>query len=273
MKQNTAKSQAESINVKEPSTYYSEDEHSKITTKINEIVVADKLNDGEISRNEKVIKDLETGSICPFCKRPLEGVDHSNEINETKNHILRLKESKVENESSLNKLREEEKVFVNLKKEYDEYEKNKIIKAKYELSVDQISLEITKSQTRLDSYDKNKLKHEHNQKVDGEIVILKTKIETARADIKTANASVEKHKSNITVQQDKIKVNLDLIKKIKQEEELISTFKIYLTIFGKNGISKVIMKNMIPLLNQELHRLLQDSCYFSLELNINEKLS
>ena len=28
---------------------------------------------------------------------------------------------------------------------------------------------------------------------------------------------------------------------------------------------------MIPLLNQELHRLLCDSCYFTLELNINDK--
>ena len=31
------------------------------------------------------------------------------------------------------------------------------------------------------------------------------------------------------------------------------------------------MKNMIPLLNQELQRILSDSCYFLLELNINEK--
>ena len=30
----------------------------------------------------------------------------------------------------------------------------------------------------------------------------------------------------------------DLIKKIDQEEELNAVFKIYLTIYGKNGISK-----------------------------------
>ena len=42
----------------------------------------------------------------------------------------------------------------------------------------------------------------------------------------------------------------ELIKKIKSEEELSAVFKIYLTIYGKNGISKIIMKNMIPLLNQ-----------------------
>jgi DNA repair exonuclease SbcCD ATPase subunit len=46
---------------------------------------------------------------------------------------------------------------------------------------------------------------------------------------------------------------------------------VYFTIFGKNGISKVIMKNMIPVLNNELYRLLVDSCHFILELNINDK--
>jgi len=45
----------------------------------------------------------------------------------------------------------------------------------------------------------------------------------------------------------------------------------HLEVFGKNGISKIIMKTMMPLINQELQRLLQDSCYFNLEIRINEK--
>ena len=71
--------------------------------------------------------------------------------------------------------------------------------------------------------------------------------------------------------QEKIGINNDLITKIKSEEELLAVFKIYLTIYGKNGISKIIMKNMIPLINQELYRLLVDSCHFILEMNINDK--
>ena len=61
------------------------------------------------------------------------------------------------------------------------------------------------------------------------------------------------------------------MKKIKSEEELLAVFKIYLTIYGKNGISKVILKNMVPLINQELYRLLVDSCHFILEMNINDR--
>ena len=41
--------------------------------------------------------------------------------------------------------------------------------------------------------------------------------------------------------------------------------------FGKNGLSKIIMKTMMPLINSELQRLMEDSCYFKLEIRINDK--
>ena len=42
-------------------------------------------------------------------------------------------------------------------------------------------------------------------------------------------------------------------------------------IYGKNGISKMIMKTMMPLINSELQRLLENSCHFRLEIQINDK--
>lgn len=270
-KQDAAKKQGNAIVVKEPSKYYSEDEHAKLSGQINDTLVKKMLNDEEIKRNEKIIVQLETDSICPTCKRPLDGVDNTKEINGIKAQIEEANKKESEFEKIMEQLKKSELVFVALKKEYDDYEKNKLIKAKYELSVDQIQLDINQNQIRLDNYDNNKKKLEENQKIDGEIIILKTKIDTANAEIRTSNINIQKHKDNIDNLEEKVKINIDLIKKIKVEEELISTFKIYLTIFGKNGISKIIMKNMIPLLNQELQRLLVDSCYFTLDLNINDK--
>ena len=100
---------------------------------------------------------------------------------------------------------------------------------------------------------------------------MRTQIESTNGEIRQITTSIERHGNNIKNLEEKITINDDLIKKIKSEEELISVFKTYLTIYGKNGISKVIIKNMIPLLNQELYRLLSDSCYFTLELSINDK--
>lgn len=271
VKRNDSKKNADSVNVTEPSQYYLEDEHEIIKDEINGLLVEDKVDFDAIGRNEKLVKQLEEGSVCPTCNRKLDEVDHTDEINKIKELIETLKENRRNREKSLNELREKDDSFKALKSEFDIYERNKLVKARYELEVEQRQLEIDAKQLKLDNYDNNKKKLEDNQKIDAELVAIRSKIETANADIRITNTSIEKHKNNISNSTEKIQINEDLIKKIKGEEELIYVFKTYLTIFGKNGISKVIIKNMIPLLNQELHRLLSDSCYFTLELNINDK--
>jgi DNA repair exonuclease SbcCD ATPase subunit len=70
---------------------------------------------------------------------------------------------------------------------------------------------------------------------------------------------------------EEISGNLDKIKRIEVESEQEKIYKIYLEIYGKNGISKMIMKTMMPLINSELQRLLEDSCHFRLEIRINDK--
>ena len=62
-----------------------------------------------------------------------------------------------------------------------------------------------------------------------------------------------------------------MIQKISEESEKEKIYKVYLDIFGKNGISKIIMKTMMPLINSELQRLLEDSSHFRLEVRINDK--
>lgn len=268
---NTSVSAANLVDVKEPSQYYLEEDHEKIKSEVNGIIVEGRVNIDTIRRQENLVEQLEKGSICPTCNRALDQVDHTEEINKIKDEIVKLKEIQKQNENKLTEVSEREKVFSNLKREYDEYEKNKLKKARYELEAEQKQTEIDKIQVKLDNYDRNKQRLDENVRIDSEITALKTQIETANANIRVTNTSIERLKSNIIVLNDKIKINQDLIKKIKAENEAQAIFKVYLTVFGKNGISKVILKNMVPLINQELYRLLVDSCYFILELNVTEK--
>jgi DNA repair exonuclease SbcCD ATPase subunit len=259
------------ISVVEPKQYYSEDEHEKLNIIINGHLIENKVDFDSIGRNEVLIKKFEEGTVCPTCNRALEEVDHTDEINKIKDLIEFLKKNIKERNEKLKDLEGESNTLKELKIEYDTYEKNKIRKARFELESEQKELEINIKETKLSRYDSNRKKLEENQKIDFEIVALRSQIETANADIRQSNSLIERHKNNILTLNDKILINNDLIKKIKSEEELLTTFKTYLTIYGKNGISKIIMKNMIPLLNNELYRLLVDSCHFILELNVNDK--
>ncbi len=262
---------ANDISVVEPSSYYLEDDHEKVRKELTNVLVDVKLNNDTVARNEKILKQFEEGSVCPTCKRALDDVDHTDEINIIKEDIAKFKNLVLKNEEDKIRLETKEKEFSDLKKEYDEYERNKIRKAKYELESEQKQFDIDNRKVKLEYYENNKLKLDENQKIDSDVIILKTQIESTNGQIRIILNNIEKNKNNITSLKEKIEINNELIKKIKSEEELVGIFKTYLTIYGKNGITKVIMKNMIPLLNQELFRLLSDSCYFTLELNINDK--
>ncbi len=266
-----SKKNVESINVTEPSKYYDEDSHKELRDEMSKIQGIDAALKYEKGDREKLIKQLTEGTTCPTCKRALEDVNHTDEIESIRKQIEEILKDIEENQSEFDKLKKESNDYETLKNEFDTYEKNKLRKAKYELEVEQKQFEIDTKQSKLDNYETNKNKLEENQKIDGEIIALRSQIETANADIRIANGLVEKNKTNITIMTEKIRINTDLIIKIKSEEELSAVFKTYLTVYGKNGISKVIMKNMIPLLNQELYRLLVDSCHFILELNVNDK--
>jgi len=271
LKRNQSKSSADGVDLKEPSKYYHEDEHKELRGQMADLQGIEFAYKYEKTEKEKLIKQLTEGTICPTCNRALDEVDHTEEIEKIKKEIEDIIKDIETNKSEFDKLKVKSDELDSLKSEFDNYERDKLRKARYELEVEQRQLEIDSKQSKLTNYDNNKKKLEHNQRIDSEVVALRTKIETANADIRITNQSIEKHKNNITTSKEKIGVNNDLITKIKSEEELIYVFKTYLTIFGKNGISKVIIKNMIPLLNQELYRLLSDSCYFTLELNINDK--
>jgi hypothetical protein len=260
-----------SVTLKEPSQYYVEEDHDVLKKELNDVSFNHKLLMNEISKQENLILELENGSFCPLCKQSLSDVDHSDEINKIKNLINENKKTIVSVENNILEISKKEKFFSSLKFEFDEYEKNKIKKSRYEIDIELKQININKLQSKLDEFIKNKEKLNENIRIDGELLILKTQIETIQANIRKNNISIENIKNKIISFEEKIKINEDLIKKIKQENDTQSIFKIYLTIFGKNGISKVILKNMIPLINQELYHLLVDSCNFILELNISDK--
>ena len=267
----STKKMADDIDVKEPSEFYLEEDHDKLKNDINTFLINLRLDNDTIKRNNQLIVQFETGTFCPTCKKPLDESDHSAEIQALKDNVIKY-EAKVKTDTEERlKLEEKELKFGVLKKQYDEYEKNKLRKSRYELEADQKQLDIDAKQLKLDRYENNKKILEDNTRIDSEVSVVKTHIETAKGDIRQTTNTIDRNTNNITLWTDKIAVNLELLKKIKSEEDYLVIFKTYLTIYGKNGISKVIMKNMIPLLNQELYRILSDSCLFTLELNINDK--
>ena len=70
----------------------------------------------------------------------------------------------------------------------------------------------------------------------------------------------------IKVDKETIITNSNMITTLKKEEEIEKVFKVYLEMIGKKGISKLVLRSVLPIINSELTRLLDDVCNFEIEL-------
>jgi DNA repair exonuclease SbcCD ATPase subunit len=171
----------------------------------------------------------------------------------------------------MSELLSKEQGFVQLKKDFDEYEKNKLVKEKLEVSIESFDLKIENLNNKLTKYQEIQDKISENTKIESQLIKAGMRLDELDAEKRGVENKINANNFTIKNSEDKIDSNKKLIEKIKEESEKEKIYKIYLEIFGKNGVSKMIMKTMMPLINSELQRLLEDSSHFRLEIRINDK--
>jgi DNA repair exonuclease SbcCD ATPase subunit len=256
------------LNVVEPKEYYKEDEHDKVKEEYN-VAFKEKVQlDTKISEIEKLKSEVKGGIKCEHC-----GIDLMNasitqqKISELDGYIRQ----KEEKEGLMTVLTGKDKGFVDIKRQFDEYEKNKLIKEKHEATIENYQLKIGGLQTKLTEYDKMLDKIKANEHVDTMLIKANMRLEELDRQKTQKQNQINGDEYSIKTLEEKIKTNLNNIIKITEEEEKERIYKIYLEAYGKNGISKIIMKTMIPLINSELQRLMEESAYFKLQIQINDK--
>jgi DNA repair exonuclease SbcCD ATPase subunit len=176
-----------------------------------------------------------------------------------------------DNNKLMHDLSVKEKLFIHLKKEFDEYEKNKLIREKLELNIESLDLKILNLQEKLKKYYELQDKINENGKLESQIIKAGIRLDELENEKNNINNNISNNLFQIKTLNDKIISNKKIITSINEESEKEKIYKIYLEIYGKNGVSKSIMKTMMPLLNSELQRILESSCHFRLEIIINEK--
>jgi exonuclease SbcC len=256
------------VNVVEPSSFYHEDQHDKVKEEYNEKYKVRVQLDTKISDIKKLQSSVEGGIQCEHC-----GINLMNaaitqaKIGELAGFIRHYDE----NEGLMQVLSSKEQSFTQLKKEFDQYEKNKLIKSKLELTLESNDLKKSKLDDKLKRYFDVQEKIKSNNEVEQKLIKANLLIEELEREKRQYENTVTSNGVQIKNLNDKIKKNNEYIIKIGEEFEKERIYKIYSEVFGKNGISKVIMKTMMPLINSELQRLLQDSSYFRLEIRISDK--
>jgi DNA repair exonuclease SbcCD ATPase subunit len=260
--------QLSELKVVEPSEYYHEDKHDEVKDEYNKQYQELVRVQTEIKSIEKLQSSVSGGIICEHC-----GIDLMNaSITQAKiNELAGFITHKDQIEGLMQVLSGKEKGFVILKKEFDEYEKNKLIKEKYELSIESFELKIKGLKDKLQKYNDLQDKILANDKIETQLLKASQRITELETEKLGVSRKIDSNIFQIETSEGKILDNQNKIEKIAEESEKERVYKLYLEIYGKNGISKLIMKTMMPLINSELQRLLEDSSHFRLEVRINDK--
>lgn len=179
------------------------------------------------------------------------------QINELEKELLKTK-SKI-----LYQKQEEEKI--------KDKEKAELLKERYEVEIENFSLNLKITNSKLEKWIKNEEFIIKNKNIQKEIFSLDFNIKELIEQIDNEKEKIFNIKNHNVRLTEKSENNNSLIETIIKEQEFIKIFKIYLEAFGKNGIRKMILKTTIPLINYELERIMSDITDYKVEVDINDK--
>jgi DNA repair exonuclease SbcCD ATPase subunit len=256
------------VKIVEPKEFYHEDKHDNVKEIIKSRFAELVTCENKVEEIQDLIEKYGDGIQCEHCGIKLMEAKLTNEKIKQLDSFKRLVEDFKEEIDGYEK---KEQSFTQLKKDFDEYEINKLIKEKYELSLESTQLKLEQVKDKLKRYEEVQDKIKKNNEIDAQLVKAGLRIDELINEKRGYEKVQNTNLTRIETIESRIEKNNELISKIAEEFEREKIYKIYVEVYGKNGITKMIMKTMMPLINSELQRLLQDSAYFSLEIRISDK--
>lgn len=250
---------------------FDEDLHHTLTLENNQIIISMGTKKAEIKRLQEAIQDLIDGGICKSCNRKLDDVDNTEHI-ENHNKLIKNLDGEIET------LKDKQIVILtqlstlnDAKKFVDEKNKLELDKDRIEVEIGSLRNKILAKKNDLKKYKLDEEAVEFNRSIDAEVNLIKTKLSVSNYTKDDTISKIEKVKQEIKLNQDAIITKTDLISQIKKEEEIEKIFKVYIDLVGKKGISKLVLRSVLPVINSEVERLLDGVCDFEIEIFIDDK--
>jgi DNA repair exonuclease SbcCD ATPase subunit len=211
------------------------------------------------------------GGICQSCNRKLDDVDNSEHINKHKLEISEITKVLASLGKDMTEITEELVSLNAIKANVDIKNRLELDKDRLEVEIGGLRNQIVSKKNDLKKYNLNLEAIEHNKRVDIAVSKVKTDLAVLEHSKDDTITKIERVTSDIKSHRDGIVNKTKLIETIKKEEEIDRIFKIYIDLVGKKGISKLVLRSVLPIINSEVQRLLEDVTDFDVEIFIDDK--
>lgn len=216
------------------------------------------------------IKELLKIKTCPTCGHEVDVDTQNNLIEEINNKIKQLIDEGISNKAKIEKINEINEKLETNKINVDKLNNLKLKMSAMKVTMDNIKLKLQNLKRQKEEYEINKENIIYNNKIDNNINILTEQINTETKIKEKYIRDIERLKYENLNYQKNIEKRQEIITQLTKEEKIIRNWAVYQQLMSKNGIVKLVLKQALPVVNNEIKRLLSGLCDFDVVLSVSE---
>lgn len=223
-----------------------------------------------IRANNANIEALIAQKICPTCHQEIDVKAQSSVIEDNKKEEKRLISQGVMNKKMIDEL----SVSINnMETQRANVQRKSNLEFKLsaiEVQIKNIDMSISDYQRQKNEIETNKDNIRYNNEIDNKIRICDDSIRAENNVKEQLIREIQQYKSENNNYNTEIKNHKIVIDKLVEEEKIIRDWNLYQELLGKNGIVKLVLKNALPIINNEVKRLLDGLCDFDVVMSVSD---
>ena len=225
----------------------------------------------EIKNLKERNQELRKSEYCPTCGKKLDNVSFEVTITANEHTIKEKTELGINKSLALRKVDEEIAKMETQREQFMTKNNLEVQRDKIEVELRRLRLELQEQKRTLADLERNKEIIKKNGEIDAQINVINHNIKIEEGNHTQSIMTIENLKRDIKTYETEINNRKVVIEAIEKEEVLVQSWGLYLQLIGKNGISKMVLRNTLPIINGEMKRLLNDVCDFDVEVVIDDR--
>ena len=209
--------------------------------------------------------------MCPTCGHEIDILEQNGFIEKDRQQIKELTDKGVANKTKLDVIFKEIAEMEQKRLEENELNRLKPEMSAIKVQIDNIKLQLVELSRQKEEIETNKENIRYNNEIDNKIRLVDECIRVETNIKEQQIREIQNYKNEITNFTKQIEERNNIIKKLTEEEKVIRNWNIYKQMINsKDGIGKIVLKRGLPIINNEISRLLNGICDFKVELSIDE---
>ena len=229
-----------------------------------------------MSENNRIHSLISKG-VCPTCNHPIDIEEQNGFISNNDTKIKTCTENGLKCKETIEKLTSDlertKSLIVSMEEQRNMVNERDKLKLKLTAMHDKLELlkkELSEQEQIRKDIEDNKENIRKNNEINIKIRNVGITINNETNIRDRILREIEVKKNEIKTYEKHIDERKKLIDKLIEEEKLIRNWKLYIQLVGKDGITKIVLKKALPIINNEIKRLLNGICDFDVILSISD---